>query len=63
MSERERKVGSVTYQEVGDEYFQKRGLRRHAAFWSLWSLVLPRSSRVTSMVGTWVLMPGASAVF
>jgi ethanolamine permease len=34
----ERKVGSVTYKEVGEEYFQKRGLRRHAAFWSLWSL-------------------------
>jgi ethanolamine permease len=34
----ERKVGSVTYQEVGDDYFQNRGLRRHAAFWSLWSL-------------------------
>ncbi|GIV00607.1 MAG: amino acid ABC transporter permease [Actinomycetota bacterium] len=34
----ERKVGSVTYQEVGEEYFEKRGLRRHAAFWSLWSL-------------------------
>jgi ethanolamine permease len=34
----EKKVGSVTYQEVGDEYFQKRGLKRHAAFWSLWSL-------------------------
>jgi len=34
----EKKIGSVTYQEVGDEYFQKRGLRRHAAFWSLWSL-------------------------
>ncbi len=38
MSERERKVGSVTYQEVDEDYFQKRGLRRHAAFWSLWSL-------------------------
>jgi ethanolamine permease len=38
MSERERKVGSVTYQEVGEDYFHKRGLRRHAAFWSLWSL-------------------------
>ena len=35
---REKKVGTVTYQEVGSEYFQKRGLRRHAAFWSLWSL-------------------------
>jgi ethanolamine permease len=34
----ERKVGSVTYKEVGGEYFQNRGLRRHAAFWSLWSL-------------------------
>jgi ethanolamine permease len=37
MSE-QRKVGSVTYQEVGEGYFQQRGLRRHAAFWSLWSL-------------------------
>ena len=34
----ERKVGSVTYKQVGEEYFLKRGLRRHAAFWSLWSL-------------------------
>jgi ethanolamine permease len=34
----ERKVGSVTYREVDEGYFQKRGLRRHAAFWSLWSL-------------------------
>jgi len=31
-------VGSVTYREVDQDYFQKRGLRRHAAFWSLWSL-------------------------
>jgi ethanolamine permease len=31
-------MGSVTYQEVAEDYFQKRGLRRHAAFWSLWSL-------------------------
>jgi ethanolamine permease len=37
MSE-QRKVGSVTYREVGEEYFQKRGFRRYAAFWSLWSL-------------------------
>jgi ethanolamine permease len=37
MSEK-RKVGSVTYQEVGEGYFKQRGLRRHAAFWSLWSL-------------------------
>jgi ethanolamine permease len=34
----ERKVGSVTYKEVDEGYFQQRGLRRHAAFWSLWSL-------------------------
>jgi ethanolamine permease len=37
VSER-RKMGSVTYREVAEDYFQKRGLRRHAAFWSLWSL-------------------------
>ena len=36
--EPEKRVGSVTYREVGEEYFRKRGLRRHAAFWSLWSL-------------------------
>ncbi|MEX0983995.1 MAG: amino acid permease [Actinomycetota bacterium] len=34
----ERKVGSVTYQEVGEEYFQQRGLRRHAGAWALWAL-------------------------
>jgi ethanolamine permease len=34
----ERKVGSVTYQEVGEEYFERRGLRRHAGVWSLWAL-------------------------
>ncbi len=34
----ERKVGSVTYQEVDDEYFKQRGLRRHAGVWSLWAL-------------------------
>ena len=34
----QRKVGSVTYQEVGEEYFEKRGLRRHAGVWSLWAL-------------------------
>jgi ethanolamine permease len=31
-------VGSVTYRQVGDEYFQQRGLRRHAGVWSLWAL-------------------------
>ncbi len=34
----ERKVGSVTYQEVGQDYFEQRGLRRHARVWSLWAL-------------------------
>ncbi|MGZ5214248.1 MAG: amino acid permease [Actinomycetota bacterium] len=34
----ERKVGSVTYQEVDDDYFKQRGLRRHAGVWSLWAL-------------------------
>jgi ethanolamine permease len=38
LSEERRKVGSVTYREVGEDYFKQRGLRRHAAFWSLWSL-------------------------
>ena len=34
----ERKLGSVKYTEVGEEYFEKRGLRRHAGVWSLWAL-------------------------
>jgi len=34
----ERKIGSVTYHEAGEEYFDKRGLRRHAGVWSLWAL-------------------------
>ena len=38
MSEPGRKVGSVTYREVGEEYFEQRGLRRHAGAWSLWAL-------------------------
>jgi ethanolamine permease len=37
VSER-RKLGSVTYREVGQEYFENRGLRRHAGVWSLWAL-------------------------
>src|SRR5262245_7043251 len=31
-------VGSVTYQKVDAEYFEKRGLRRYAKVWSLWAL-------------------------
>jgi len=38
VGQEERKVGSVTYREVGQEYFEKRGLRRHAGVWSLWAL-------------------------
>src|SRR5881392_1262319 len=38
MSMEGRKVGSVRYQEAGTDYFTKRGLNRHAAFWSLWAL-------------------------
>jgi ethanolamine permease len=38
VAQERRRVGSVSYQEAGDEYFVKRRLRRHAAFWSLWSL-------------------------
>jgi ethanolamine permease len=34
----QRKLGSVTYREVGEDYFLKRGLRRHAGVWSLWAL-------------------------
>jgi ethanolamine permease len=34
----QRKIGSVTYQEVGEEYFEQRKLRRHAGVWSLWAL-------------------------
>ena len=38
MGQDRRKVGSVAYHEAGVGYFAKRGLKRHAAFWSLWSL-------------------------
>jgi ethanolamine permease len=34
----ERKVGSVTYQNVDHQYFDQRGLKRHAGVWSLWAL-------------------------
>jgi ethanolamine permease len=34
----ERKLGSVTYREVDEDYFNKRGLRRHAGVMSLWAL-------------------------
>jgi len=31
-------VGSVTYQNAEEGYFEKRGLKRHARVWSLWAL-------------------------
>jgi len=31
-------VGSVTYQNAEQGYFEKRGLKRHARVWSLWAL-------------------------
>jgi len=34
----EQSVQGVTYEKVGAEYFQKRGLRRFAGAWSLWAL-------------------------
>ena len=33
-----KKLGHVEYQDVGQTYFDKRGLRRHARAWSLWAL-------------------------
>lgn len=38
METRARKVGLFSYREAGDEYFDKRRLRRHAGVWSLWAL-------------------------
>ena len=38
MAQDRKRVGSVAYQEAGVGYFAKRSLKRHAAFWSLWSL-------------------------
>lgn len=34
----QKKVGSVTYQVKDRDYFEKRGLKRHARIWSLWAL-------------------------
>lgn len=31
-------VGSVTYRNAGKDYFEKRGLKRHARVWALWAL-------------------------
>lgn len=37
-SEPRQKVGAVSYREAGQDYFEKRKLRRHAGVWSLWAL-------------------------
>lgn len=34
----EKKVGSVTYRDVHESYFEQRGLKRHAGVWMLWAL-------------------------
>ena len=34
----EQSVQGVTYENVGADYFEKRGLRRYAGVWSLWAL-------------------------
>jgi ethanolamine permease len=34
----QKKVGGVTYAQADQDYFQQRGLRRHAGVWSLWAL-------------------------
>ena len=34
----EKGLQGVSYEKVGEEYFEKRGLRRHARAWSLWAL-------------------------
>lgn len=31
-------VGTVSYQQASSDYFEKRGLKRHARIWSLWAL-------------------------
>ena len=38
MTEQKNVSGGITYTKVGQEYFEKRGLRRHAGVWSLWAL-------------------------
>lgn len=35
---KQRTVGTVTYTKADGNYFEKRGLRRHARVWSLWAL-------------------------
>ncbi len=38
MTKNQKEIGSVTYHDPGNEYFEKRGLRRYAGVWSLWAL-------------------------
>lgn len=37
-SQKPMSVSGVTYEHAGQEYFSKRGLKRHAGAWSLWGL-------------------------
>ena len=34
------RVGSVTYREAGQDYFERRGLKRSAGVWGLWGLAV-----------------------
>ena len=61
MAENKRAVGSVTYQEAGQGYFEKRKLRRHAAFWSLWALGVGAVISATFTAGTSAWTSVASA--
>jgi ethanolamine permease len=38
LAEKRARSGSITYRETTQDYFLKRGLRRHARVWSLWAL-------------------------
>lgn len=38
VAETRRTVGTVTYRDADQQYFDQRGLRRHAGAWSLWAL-------------------------
>ena len=57
----ERKVGSVTYQEVGEDYFKQRGLRRHAASCRCGRSASAPSSPASTTAGTSASAPVASA--
>ena len=39
-SSESRKVAGATYTRAGQEYFEKRGLKRSAGIWGLWGLAV-----------------------